>query len=231
MKQKTALITGASRGLGKELAFVFANNGYDLILQAKKNKLPEILRGEENIFYSSVYGDLGDKGTIEKLIKTSKGKEIDVFINNAGMYSNKLFSDISLEECEEILNVNLIAPIILTKGIWEIFKAKNAGTIININSTAGKFGSYGESVYSASKHGMSGFLKSLQFEVAKYNIQIIDVFLGAMKTEMTQYRKDTDYLMMPSEVAKYIYSVCLSQDIAACKTARITELNINRNIY
>lgn len=235
MNHKKVLITGASRGLGKELAYVFANNDYDLILHSKNPHLPEVKRSFrfdrvcENVPYISMYGNLENKNVVRKIIDESR--DISVFVNNAGIYFNSLISEMSVEKCCEILSVNLISPILLIKGIFEIFKEKKSGTIININSMAGKQGSFGESVYSASKFGMSGFLKSLQFEAPKYNIQIIDVYLGAMKTEMTQDRKDADKLMKPYEVAKCIFSSCLSDDVIACGTTRITELHINRKVY
>ena len=235
MSYKKVLITGASRGLGKELAYVFANNDYNLILHSKKTHLPEIKRSFrfdrvcENVPYDRVYGDLEDRVIVEKVINASK--DIDVFVNNAGIYFNNPISEMSVEKCLEVLGLNLISPILLIKGIFEIFKEKKAGMIININSTAGKCGSAGESVYSASKFGMSGFLKSIQFEATKYNIQVIDVYLGAMKTEMAQGRKDMEKMMRPYEVAKCIYSACLSDDVVACETIRITELHINRRIY
>lgn len=234
---KKVLITGASRGLGKELAFVFANNDYDLVLHSKNNPLPVVYRNfrfdRSNTFvkYDSVHGDIQNLKTVDELVKISKEKEIGVFINNAAIYTKGLISDISAERCHEILNVNLISPIFLIKGIWEVFKKRGSGIIININSVAGKSGSSGESIYSASKHGLAGFLKCLQFESVSCNIQIIDVYLGGMKTQMTCSRKDVEKLMSPYEAAKCIYSACLSDDVVTCKTTRISEITINRRIY
>ena len=237
MSYKKALITGASRGLGKEMACVLANNDYDLILHSKETKLPEILRSFrfdrkcDKVYYTPVYGDIRCLDTISELTALLKREEANVLINNAGIYLNKQISDTSFEECWEILGANLISSIILIKSVFQAFKEKGCGTIININSLAGKFGSDGESIYSASKHGLGGFLKSLQFEATKHNIQIVDVYLGAMKTDMTKERKDLEKLMKPYEVAKCIYSACLSDDVMACGTTRITELHINRRIY
>jgi len=234
---KKVLITGASRGLGKELAYVFANNDYDLILHSKSTVLPVVYRSfrfdRQNtpIHFDRLYGDLYLFKTVKDLIKIAKGGNISVFVNNAAIYLNDSISNITSEKCREILEVNLIAPILLIKGIWEIFKEKKEGIIININSTAGKSGSFGESLYSASKHGLAGFLKCLQFEASAYNIQIFDVYLGAMKTEMTQHREDAEKLMRPYEVAKCIYSSCLSDDIVACGTTKISEIVINRRVY
>lgn len=237
MNHKKVLITGASRGLGKELAYVFANNDYDLILHSQKTKLPEISRSFrfdrkcDKIAYTPIYGDIRRLETINKLVEVLKKENIGVLINNAGVYLNKPISETSFAECWKVLGVNLISSIILIKCAFKVFAERKSGMIININSTAGKFGANGESIYSASKHGMSGFLKSIQIEAVQNNIQVTDVYLGAMKTEMTQDRKDADKLMKPYEVAKCIFSSCLSDDVIACGTTRITELHINRKVY
>lgn len=237
MNNKKALITGASRGLGRELAHVLANNDYDLILHSKERKLPDVSRSFrfdrkcDKVVYVSVYGDIQKQETIDSLVEVFKKENASVLVSNIGIYENKMIDEISTDECTEILNVNLISSIALIKRVFNILKEKKSGTIININSLAGKIGSLGESIYSASKHGMSGFLKSLQFEATKYNIHIVDVYLGAMKTDITKNRKDIEKLMSPYEVSKCIYSACLSNDVVNCKTTRITELCINRRLY
>lgn len=198
---KTVLITGASRGLGKAIADEFAMYGsdYDLILHCREN--PPGLG-------NWVYGDLRSRDTIANLADVAKEKNIDILINNAGVYFNRPFSEITDKELQEMLDVNLFAPILLTKAIWPIFKKKRSGIVMNINSIAGKVASDGESAYCASKYGLRGFSDSIKFDAARDNIQVLDVYPSAMKTDMMRYRKTWKYLPDPIKTAKLVIKYC-----------------------
>lgn len=217
---RTVLITGASRGLGFALTKVFLAGGYHLILNSKDIGPPM----NDNI--DVVKGDLKLDKTISELTKTAREKNVDILINNAAIYQNKQFDNMTNKDYRDVMEVNLAAPIRLTKAIWPIFIFKNSGLIININSVAGKHGSSGESAYSASKFGLRGFSQSLQQEAHKYNIRITDVFLGAMKTGMTAHRHDHDNLIEPDEVAQIVYGLCKSY-----KTLNVSEIEIKRTNY
>jgi len=107
-----------------------------------------------------------------------------------------------------------------------IMASNGSGLIININSLAGKSGSNGESAYCASKHALRGFSSSIQFDATKYGIRVIDVYLGAVQTDMTKGRKDQEKFILPEDVAKSIFNVSKNY-----KSMRVTELNLNRSIY
>jgi len=217
---KTVLITGATRGLGLSLTKAFLVGGYHLILNSKN------IGASMNENIDVVKGDLADNKTIPALAKIARERNVDVLINNAAIYQNKQFNDMSERDYRHIMEINLAVPIKLTKAIWPIFRKNVRGHVININSVAGKHGSSGESAYSSSKFGLRGFSQSLRVEAAKFNIMITDVFLGAMKTGMTAHRQDHDKLIDPDEAAKVIYTVS-----ATYKTLDISEIEIRRTNY
>ena len=105
---------------------------------------------------SVVAGDIAKKNTIDRLTRYAKKQDIDILINNAAIFTNKLLKEINADEIKRIVEVNLIAPILLTKSVYEFFREKGSGQIININSVAGKTFNMDESMYSATKHGLKG---------------------------------------------------------------------------
>lgn len=229
MLRKTILITGSSRGLGKSLALAFASKGYNIILHGRdKERLSavkeDVLRSKVNC--PIVVGDIVEKQTIANLTACAKKNGIDILINNAGVYIQKPVEEMTPSEFKKIIEVNLIAPVLLTKNIFELFKRRKSGLIININSIAGKNFSHYESAYCASKHGLRGFMGTFKFEALKYNVSVIDIYLGAMNTDMTIGRKDNNKFIKTEEVAEFLCS--LSQNYSSM---RISEIEIFRKIY
>jgi len=225
---KTVLITGSSKGLGRSLALTFARNNYNVIIHGRNRKrLEEVEQGvkEWNVECDIVMGHLSESRTIEKLAEIAQEKRIEVLINNAGTYSKNPIAEVRDVEIREVVETNLIAPMLLIKRVSWMFKLEWGGLIININSVAGKQPNPIESVYCASKHGLRGFTSSLQHGVSK-NAQIIDVFLGAMKTDMSLGREDFNDLIDPSDAAQAIFA--LSEDY---KTLKIKEITIGRKNY
>jgi short-subunit dehydrogenase len=217
---KTVLITGASRGLGFSLAKIFLSNEYHLILNSR-NIEPSL-----NDKIDIVKGDLRGKSTINSMRRIIKEKDVDIIINNAAIYKNNQLNETDIDDFHRIFEVNLLVPIKLIKAIWPIFQKKQSGLIININSVAGKRGSSGELAYCASKFGLRGFSESLKCEAKKHGIRIIDVYPGAMKTDMSIHRPDYDNLICPCEVAKTIYNFCENY-----KSMNISEIEITRRNY
>lgn len=227
MTNKTVMITGSSSGLGKEIALAFASKKNNVILhgrnEKKLKKLEDEIRGN---WRYTVVGDIIEENTIIELVKVAKNFGIDILVNNAGLYIKEKLAYIQPDSIREVIETNLIAPILLTKGIFEIFKMKGSGLIININSIVSKFATEGESIYSASKCGLRGFSDSFKFEAIKYNIKIIDIYLGAMNTEITSNRDDKEKFIKTEEAADIIFSI--SKDYS---NARISEIDILRNLY
>lgn len=228
MANKTVLITGSSRGLGRALARVFSEKEFNVILHGRNEERLEAVKKDvlcSPVECEIVSGDLASLLTIGGLFDVATAKGLDVFVNNAGVYLNADIITVEDGEIREMIETNFIAPMLLTKRIFGWFNQKGKGTVININSIAGKNPSKGESIYCASKHGLRGFMGSLQFE-AKGDVRIIDVYLGAMKTDMTKGREDFDEFMKPLDVAYTIFGL-----LKARSTVKITEINIARKNY
>lgn len=219
---KTVIITGASGGLGEVLGFKFKEAGYGLILQHCYHPINSNLQeGSE-----CVQGNLRMFTTLNEIVQLAELKKANILINNAASYLNKSFDIMTDCEIKEVIETNLLAPMILTRKLWNLFKQNN-GIIININSIAGKEGGVGETAYSASKHGLFGFSKALQFDATKDNINILDVFIGRMSTNMTAGQLDQYKYINPMEVAQAIYEFCILPQ----STCRIKELTIMRRNY
>lgn len=192
MSSRTVMITGANRGLGKCLIDAFAANG-DVVISHN----------------GKADGDLKELKTIIALGEIAKSRDVDILINNAGIYTNRFLPDMNYEKFKEIIETNLLASIYLTKAIWPIFQAKKRGTVVFINSVAGKTGSPGESAYCASKFGLKGFADSIQYDAIRANVKVLSVYLGAMWTDMIKSRGGGPELYLdPKNVAQMIFDAC-----------------------
>ena len=201
---KTALITGTTRGLGKFLAETFLKRNWRVLTN---------------------HHDLREEKTINGLVKDAEVCEIEILINNAARYINNPYTEMKEVDLYQLAEINLMVPMILTKRLWSVLK-RNKGMIVNINSLAGIQGSNGESIYCASKHGLKGFSDSIQFDATVDGIRVVNVFLGAMQTDITRHREDFDNLIDPCEVADVIYELCKNR-----KSLRITDITICRRNY
>jgi len=234
-KKKVCLITGASRGLGRALAQVFAENDYDLILHSKERDISKLAKdfkwdrtftGGQHVNYTVVKGSLEDANTIADISNLAKeAKGIDVLINNAGIHKAGSFEEVSPVHYMESIMVNTVAPMVLTKRLWESVKEKK-GLILFINSIAGKVGAKDEFLYCTTKHALKGFADSIQFDATKVGIKVVSAYLGALKTDMTKHRKDYEQLVEVEEASKFLYDICKNY-----KSLRVTEVDVCRSIY
>ena len=200
---KCVLVTASSKGLGKSIANVFAENGYDIILHGRDiNKVKETKQfiQKNKVKTYEVIGDLRDKEVIQSLVDISKNK-ITVLVNNAaipcyGLPLEKMNNDKIMESLES----NLISAILLTHKIYSLMKEQGFGSIININSIVGKEPKKFRSIHSATKWGLKGFSKSLRIEAKENGIKVINVYPTQIKTV-----KEHTYGLEPHDVAKKIY--------------------------
>ncbi len=130
------------------------------------------------------------------------------------------------QEFKRIINVNLITSIQLIKEIYPVFIERGAGLLVNINSLAGKMPNELEAAYCASKYGLRGFMDSFQNEANRNNVRMINVYLGAMQTAITDHRPDQALLIDPDEAASIIFGLC--EDYPSL---RITEISLLRRRY
>jgi 2-dehydro-3-deoxy-D-gluconate 5-dehydrogenase len=178
LENKTSLITGASSDIGRELAFALSEFGSEIILAdiaSKKEQLSMIkdsviARGNKAEFYTF---DISSLDEIERFVEEiSIYKKIDILVNNAGINITNLALNVSENEWDKIMAVNLKGLFFLTRDICKIMVKNNYGKVINIASQTGIVGFAERTVYAASKMGVIGLSKNLAIELAKYNINV-----------------------------------------------------------
>ena len=212
-----AVITGASSGIGESLAYELSNCNYKLVLVARsKNKIDIIKKkiqsnGRECLALAL---DLSDPNSIKKLKKeTESFGNVSIIVNNAGLGQFNKLEDITLEEWDRHSNVNLRASFLVSQAFIGNMKSCNKGTIVFINSVAGKKGYPNSAAYSASKYGMRGLADSLREELRSDNIKIISIFPGAVNTSFWD-KIDTSFskseMLDVNVLSKSIVSVIVS---------------------
>ncbi len=174
---KTAVITGAAQGLGKEISRSLARDGFNIVINYNKSKKDaEILEKELSVLTKTltVKGDVSKFSNAQDVIKKSKKKfgRIDVLVNNAGIHIDSTVTKMTVNAWNDVINTNLGGVFNFTKAVIPIMKKQNYGRIINISSFTAFRGIVGASNYAASKAGIAGFTKSFAKEVAK---QMCDV--------------------------------------------------------
>ena len=194
-EKKVALITGASRGIGKAIAKKFADNNYNLVINytSDKTDLEELKKEFKETEVLFVKADVSDFKQCEGIVKQAIEKfgKIDVLVNNAGITRDNLLMRMKEEDFDNVLNVNLKGTFNVTKNVVPFMMKKRSGKIINIASVVGVSGNAGQANYAASKAGIIGFTKSIAKELASRNIYANAVAPGFMATEMTEVLSDS----------------------------------------
>lgn len=196
---KNILITGGSRGIGKEIVRVFEENGYK-IYAPRRDEL-----------------DLKDNNSVERFINKHKDIYFSVIINNAGINIVNKIEDIQENDLDETMMINLIAPIKLIKGFIGKMKENNYGRIVNIGSIWAVISKEGRAAYSATKNGIHGVTNAVALEGGMHNILVNTVCPGFTLTELTRQnntQEEIDKLCReiplkrmaePKEIAKFVY--------------------------
>ena len=190
MTQKTVLITGASRGIGKACALLFANAGYHIFINSNRST-DDLKQVHAEIIATGnscdmVAGNVGDPQQVETMFEQIHRicPGIDVLVNNAGISHLGLLSDMSDKEWADILNINLSSAFYCSKAAIPYMVSQKKGKIINISSIWGQVGASYETAYSATKAGLNGLTKALAKELAPSNIQVNAIACGIIDTAM-----------------------------------------------
>ena len=236
LRGKTAIITGASRGIGKEVAILFAKNEADLILISRNEERLSALQKELTETYDvdvKYYAlDITDSAKLKDVfteIKRDK-KPIDIVVNNAGIMEDAVLQMVKPELIQKTYATNVFALIDVSKRASKLMLRNKRGSIINLTSIIGVEGNLGQSIYSSSKAAVIGFTKSLSKELASLNIRVNGVAPGFIDTDMTRgmepkfYDKNLASISMgrlgtTSDVAKVI--LFLASDLAEYVTGQI----------
>ena len=200
---KTALITGASRGIGKATAEVFAQAGFHLTLTCRDsmdelNSFSKRLQEKYRIPCLPLQADMGCEKDVENIF--SHLQTLDVLINNAGMSHMGLLTDMTSEQWHRIMAVNLDSCFYTCRSAIPLMLQKHQGRIINVSSVWGAQGASMEVAYSASKGGMNAFTKALAKELAPSNIQVNAVACGVIDTAMNNCLSPDALMQLAAEI-------------------------------
>lgn len=200
---KYALVTGASRGIGREIAHMLAADGYHLYLTCIRSEkmladYAAELSGRYNVSCTPFTGDMGNAQDVEALF--SSIETLDVLINNAGISYVGLLSEMSPSDWRKILSANLDSVFYTSRLAIPLMLRRHSGRIINISSVWGNVGASMETAYSASKGGVNSFTKALAKELAPSNIQVNAIACGAIDTEMNHFLHREDLIALLDEI-------------------------------
>ena len=200
LEGKTAIVTGAARGIGEAIALKFAEHGANVIFtyvsegSAEKAKALEEKINGFGVKGKSYRKDAGDFKACEELINDVMAEfgRIDICVNNAGISKDNLLMRMTPEQWDDVMHVNLKSVFNMTKNVIKPMMKARSGSIINMSSVIGEMGNAGQSSYAASKAGIIGFTKSIAKELGSRNIRSNSIAPGFVETDMTSYLKDGD---------------------------------------
>ena len=222
LKEKIALVTGASRGIGKAIALHLAEEGAQIIINYAKNseKAKEVVAA---VVESSggkalaMQADVSCWQEVEKMVDSiyEKFGRIDILVNNAGVNRDELLISMEKEDWDAVINTNLGGLFHCTKAVAKYMMIQKSGRIINMSSVAGERGGRGQSNYAASKGGVNAFTRSVAMELAPKKITVNAIAPGVIETEMssTVIRRAKDFILnsvalkrlgQPEEIAKVV---------------------------
>lgn len=206
MPRKTVLVTGASRGIGKAVAIKFAKKGYNVVISCvhRAEQLEQTRREIESYQAPCLayLGDMGDLKSCETLFSQIRSRfgGVDVLVNNAGISYIGLLQDMSSEDWERMLHVNLTSVFNCCKLAIPYMVRQQQGKIVNVSSVWGVVGSSCETAYSATKGGINALTKALAKELAPSNIQVNAVACGAIDTEMNQWMEEDELIALVEDI-------------------------------
>jgi len=191
LKDKIALVTGGSRGIGREIALALASEGANLAITytSKQDKALDVVKElkETGVNAVAVKANVTDNDEVVNMVKKVEKElgKIDILVNNAGITKDNLIIRMTEEDWDSVLDVNLKGVFLSTKAVARTMMKKRYGKIINISSVVGMNGNPGQGNYSASKAGVIGFTKSMAKELSSRGIRVNAIAPGFIETDMT----------------------------------------------
>ncbi len=203
---KVVIVTGGSRGIGASIVKILANAGYSVVLNYNKsvneaNQIKEQLKNDGKVV--EIYkADVRNREEVKSLVDftISKFGKIDVLVNNAGICQTKLFTDITDEDWNNMIQTNLTSAFYTTQEVLKYMIPKKEGCIINISSINGTTGASCEVHYSAAKAGLDGMTKALAKELGLSNIRVNSVAPGAIDTDMNNFLTESEKNELNNEI-------------------------------
>jgi 3-oxoacyl-[acyl-carrier protein] reductase len=209
LEGQVAIVTGASRGIGRAIAVALATEGAKVVVNyassasAAEEVVAEIKgKGGEAIAF---HADVSQEAQVESLIKSAIDTwgRIDILVNNAGITRDTLLLRMKLEDWQSVINLNLTGVFLTTRAVSKVMLKQKSGRIINIASVAGQMGNPGQGNYSAAKAGVIGFTKTVAKEMASRGITVNAVAPGFIATDMTADLKNTDDILKFIPLGRY----------------------------
>jgi 3-oxoacyl-[acyl-carrier protein] reductase len=210
---QTALVTGATEGIGRATAFALGHAGYKVGVCARtESKLRSLLQDlkKEGIEAAGGPADVGDPAqaprVVEDVVKALG--EIDVLVNNAGILIARPFEELTLDDWDATMATNVRSLYLMTRAVLPAMRRRRHGAIVNVASLAGRNGFAGGTAYTASKHAVLGFSRSLMLEVRKDNVRVIAICPGSVDTSMMHdqpmLKAEPSRILRPEDVAATI---------------------------
>ncbi|MFD2163621.1 3-ketoacyl-ACP reductase [Paradesertivirga mongoliensis] len=224
LEGKNALITGAGKGIGKALSLNLAKEGVNVALLARTASDLQAVADEvekQGVKAVIITADVSDLQSVNSAVESAIASlgTIDILVNNAGIAAFGGFLDLSTEEWERIIKVNVFGPYYTTRAVLPSMIERKAGDIVNISSTAGLRGAAQTSAYSASKFALIGLSESLMQEVRKHNIRVTTLTPSTVATplafDLNLTNGDPEKVMQPDDFAELI----------------ISQLKLNRRVF
>ncbi|HOV26968.1 MAG TPA: 3-oxoacyl-[acyl-carrier-protein] reductase [Pseudobacteroides sp.] len=189
LKGKTALVTGSTRGLGKAIALKLAQMGANIVLNGSSDAIFKTAEEFKSAGYNIIVSksDVRNEEEVKQMVSSAVEAfgSIDILVNNAGITKDKPLAMMSVQDWDDVLDVNLKGAFLCIKYVSKVMIKKRAGKIVNIASVAGRYGNPGQTNYSASKAGLIGMTKTVAKELASRNINCNAVTPGLIQSDMT----------------------------------------------
>lgn len=214
--KKVVLVTGASRGIGRQIAKTLSNKGYIVIANYNRSEEAAIKLKQEEPSIDIYKADVSKREEVSNMINyiLKKYSKIDVLINNAGISTSRLFTDVTDEEWDILINNNLYSVFCVTQETIPSMIHEKNGCIINISSIWGIVGASCESIYSISKAGVDAMTKSLAKELGPSNIRVNSIAPGIINTEMNKDLNKQDFQEIKDQIP--LDRIGNTIDIARC---------------
>lgn len=209
----TALVTGATEGIGLATAWALGRAGYRVAVCARTAPRVEALVTElraERIEAAGAVADVGEPAQVTRAVGELTGRlgEIGLLVNNAGVLIARPFEELTLEDWDLTMATNLRSLFLVTRAVLPGMRRRREGTIVNVSSLAGRNGFAGGTAYTASKHAVLGFSRSLMLEVRKEGIRVVTICPGSVDTGMLRdqpmLKSDPERILRPEDVADAI---------------------------
>ncbi|MEI7906484.1 MAG: SDR family NAD(P)-dependent oxidoreductase [Bacteroidota bacterium] len=206
LKGLTAIVTGASKGIGKAIALTLSTHGVNVVLAARSADMLAGIQKEISVSGGNsiaIATDVTSESSVQNLINETivKFGTVDILINNAGVGKFSNVVDMKTEEYDRMMDVNLKGVFLCSRAVLPAMIKQQKGEIINIASLAGKNSFAGGSVYSASKWGLIGFARSLMLEVRDHNIRVVTISPGSVNTHFADKETNEPQIIQPQDVA------------------------------